>query len=427
MRVDAAARADAVLEHLDALGLLQGAVVIAREGQISYARGFGFADRGRRVPFTPDTPMDAASMAKTFTAAGLLLLAAEGRVDLDAPVRGFLPTFPHTATTVRHLLSHSAGLPDYGWFDSRISAAEVRSNASHLAVLAGGLPNPAFHPGTAFAYDNTAYDMIALILEQASGLSYNEFMITRFLRPLNLDGFVRPARFSEWPGVRTRGYRRTEGGWEDHDAYDLEGFHGAANLYLSAAGLQRWAAGHASVMGPAVLREAVSPAHLDDGRVTGITLGSWYASSEGDRRYYTGHHNGFHSIAYVDDSRDLSVAWVANDAPPAWLQTALPRALIAIAEGRAPQVVGPPPMADSLVDPAGTYEVPGLGDVLVVRRDMMLRVERGGVEYDAFQVEPGVYYVPGLDAYLRFGKGEAGRASLAWDSVFLLAEGLRRR
>ncbi len=89
-----------MIQDLVGRQLFQGAVVIGRGGVVQYPAGFGFADRERQVPFTPETPTDAASMAKTFTAAALLLLAAEGRVDLDAPVQDILPSFPHAATRV---------------------------------------------------------------------------------------------------------------------------------------------------------------------------------------------------------------------------------------------------------------------------------------------------------------------------------------
>ena len=418
-------RADALLQDLVKRQLFQGAVVIAHGEKVSYSAGFGFADRERAVPFTPDTPTDTASIAKTFTAAGLLLLAAEGRVDLESPVRNLLPTFPHAATRVRHLLAHSAGLPDYEWFDKRVAPSEPRTNAVHLAVIAKELPSPAFPPGTAFAYDNVAYDVAAMVIERVTGTTFAEFIDTRFSRPLDLQAFVRPARFSDWSGVRTRGYRRTAGGWADHDAHDLEGFYGADNIYLSAKALQRWAAGHGRLMG-ARLREAVTSARLDDGRATGLTLGSWYASADGSRRYYTGHHNGFYSVAYVDDARDLSFAWVANDAPPAWIQTGLTRALVAIAEGRAPEALMAPPAAD-VEDPTGRYQVPSIGEVVVLRGEgKTLRVRQGGVVYDAFRVARGVHYVPGLDANVRFGADAAGKVTLFWHSVFVVAQAIAR-
>ena len=424
-----AERADAMMHELAQRNLFQGAVVIGRGNRIKYAAGFGFADRERQVPFTPDTPNDGGSIAKTFTAAALLMLASEGRIDLETRVHEIVATYPHPTTRVRHLLAHSAGLPDYDWLDKRVPAGEPRTNASHLALVTRAAPSPAFVPGSAFAYENVAYDVAAMVIERITGMTYADFIAMRFARPLGLNAFVRPARFADWSGTRTRGYRRTATGWRDHDAHDLEGFHGGGNIYLSARDLSRWVAGYRGVVGAAASRAALLLTQLDDGRTTGLTMGSWYVAANGERRYYTGHHNGFHNFGYADDARGLTVAWVANDAPPAWLQAALGRALIAIAEGREPEPLQAPPVAALPADPAGTYRISDVGELVVMPAagdGSRLRVRLRGVEYEAFGVGRGAHYVPGLDAYLRFMSAPDGRVLLAWDSVYVVAPSVAR-
>lgn len=422
-----AARADALMRDLSGRALFQGAVVLSRGGRVEYAAGFGFADIERQQPFTPDTPTDGASVAKTFTAAALLMLANEGRVDLDAPVRSVLPEYPHATTRLRHLLAHSAGLPDYAWLDARAAASDVRTNTRHLALVARDAPTPAFAPGTQFAYDNVAYDVAAMVLTRITDSNYADVVAERFSKPLGLAAFVRPARFADWQGPRTRGYRRTAAGWRDHDALDGEGFHGAANLYLSARDLCRWAEGYSRVVAADARRAAVTPARLDDGRATGITLGSWYVSADHRQRYYTGHHNGFHNFVYADEARGLAIAWVANDAPPAWLQPALARALIAIAEGREAEALVPPAASAAPAHFDGNYRVPRVGELTIRRQGQGLQVRLGGVDYATFAVARGVHYAPGLDAYLRFAVAPDGGALLSWDSVFVVAAGVLRQ
>jgi CubicO group peptidase (beta-lactamase class C family) len=412
-------RADGLMRDLAQRNLFQGAVVMGGGGQIEYAAGFGFADIERQLPFTPETPTDGASMAKTFTAAALLMLVNEGRIDLETPVRSILPEYPHARTRVRHLLAHSAGLAGYEWLDRRVTPGQPRTNSSHLALVARDAPVPNFEPGGAFTYDNVAYDVAAMVIERSSSLSYAEVIAERFSRPLNLAAFVRPARFADWQEPRTRGYRRTAEGWKDHDAHDLEGFHGGANIYLSARDLYRWVAGYAGVVGAATGRAAAAPARLDDGRATGITLGSWYVSAGGKKRYYTGSHTGFFCFAYADETRKIAIAWVANDAPPSWLQPALSRALVAIAEGRAPESLVAPPAASPVRDASGSYRVSEVGEVTVRHDGQQLRVRLHGVEYQGFPVARGVHYVPGLDAHLRFASVAQGQVSMSWDSVFV--------
>jgi len=413
------ARVDSLLQDLVDRGLFQGAVVIGRGGRVEYAAGFGFADVERGIPFTPDTPMDGGSIAKPFTAAGVLLLAAEGRVDLDGPVRAVVPGYPHDATRVRHLLAHSAGLPSYEWLDARVPPGTVRTNASHLAAVARDAPAPAFSPGAGFAYDNVGYDVAAMVIERASGETYPEFLRERFIDPLGLRAFIRPARFADWEGDRTRGYERRGESWALYDAFDLEGFFGAANVYLSANDLHGWMSGYARLMG-SVLEQATTLAQLDDGRRTGLSLGSWYLSGDGARRYYTGHHNGFYSFGYTDDARGLTVAWLANSTPPPWLQPALSRAIIAIAEGRAPEPVVASANLPVVDDPGGSYRVEGVGGVTVRPQGTGLVVRVGGMEYDVFPVPGDSYYLPAMDAYLRFRRLPEGAVALWWESVFVV-------
>lgn len=413
-------RADALMRPLAAQDRFQGAVVILRGGRVAYAAGFGWADVERRSPFGPDTPMDGASLAKPFTATALLMLAHEGRLDLDAPVSSLVPNYPHRATRLRHLIAHSAGLPDYGWFDPpRSPEGSVRTNASHLGLLAREAPPPAFLPGSAYQYDNLAFDVAAMAIEKVTGQPYPEVIAQRFFRPLGLGAFVRPARLSEWPVPRTRGYRRTPDGWKDHDAFDLEGFHGAANIVLSARDLARWMDGYRRVVGDTVARAATRPARLDDGRATGMARGGWYATSDGERRYYNGHHNGFYSFGYADDARGIAVAWMSNDTSPAWLRTPLSRALVAVAEGRDPERIAPPAgPAEVVADPSGRYRLAVVGEVAVRLDGERLFVNVGAVDHEAFPVARGVRYLPGRDATLRFAGTPQGGVTLSWDSIF---------
>ena len=99
------------LERLARDGELSGAVVIRGSDGVRFAGGYGPADPFTDRRFTPETPVDSASLAKPVTAAAVLMLARNGRVDLDAPVRRYLPSYPHEQATVRQLLAHSAGLP----------------------------------------------------------------------------------------------------------------------------------------------------------------------------------------------------------------------------------------------------------------------------------------------------------------------------
>ena len=125
---------------------------------------------------------------------------------------------------------------------------------------------------------------------------------------------------------------------------------------------------------------------------------------------------GFFCFGYADDARRIAIAWVVNDAPPPWLQPSLSRALIAVAEGRAPEPLVAPPAADPAVDPSGTYRVSEVGELDVRRDAAQLRVGQRGAEYQGFPVARGVHCVPGLGAHLRFAS-DSQRGRSRWRGI----------
>jgi CubicO group peptidase (beta-lactamase class C family) len=420
-------RAQRFMSGLAAQGLFQGAFVIGTRDGTRCEGAYGMANVEAGAPFTPDTANDGGSIGKTLTAAALLALAEDGKLDLEAPVRQYLPAYPHAATRVRHLILHSAALPGHNWFDAEFGEGKPRSNTNQLAAVAArGVP-PAFVPGTRFVYDNAAYDMAALVIESAAGVPYASFIRTRFLDPLGMrSAFVRPGRLADFPGIRTRGYRRLEGAMSAHDAIEGEEFHGSGNVYQSARDLQAWV--HAFAVDSPVVRPArraaAARARLDDGRATGLSLSSWYSDAGGTRHYYTGDHQGFFNFGYWDASSGRTVAFVGNLALSPWMRGALPRTLLAIAEGRDAEIQPAPQTSPTATAQPmeGTWLVEGVGPIEIFRegRRRLVR-DPSGVEYPMYGAGGGWYATPGLDAWLHHD----GAGKLVWNSVFRLAEGRR--
>lgn len=427
-------RLAALLRGLHDRGLLNGAVVVAEEGRVIYEAGFGPANVAAGRDFTPDTPVDGASLAKMFTAAAILLLQEEGRLSLDDGVQRHLPPFPYAEVKIRHLLAHSNGLPDYNYFDQIVPKDSVRTNQVHLQVLAERRPALTMRPGHGFAYSNLGYDLAAMVIERVSGWIYAEFLGERFFRRAALTSvFVRPARLADWRGVRTAGYQAGPDGLALFDALDNEGFYGGSNLYLSTRDLHRW---NQAFLPPGALpgKNAPGPglatATLDDGRRTGISLLSWYASPEGTRHWYSGDWQAFYAVAYRDVPARRSISFMTNNAMPQWLRPRLVAALVELLEGRE-QAACPAPAirefkADSRAALAGVYAVEKLGQV-----SLELSAERAfcrvndGLNYEMFMTAAGVHYVPGLDVWIWFDR--AGEAALRWATVLGESRGLRQQ
>jgi CubicO group peptidase (beta-lactamase class C family) len=408
-----AARVDALVSPLVEARQFSGAVVLMRGGQVVFERGFGLANQAAALPFRPDTPNDGASLAKTFTAAGLALLVHEGLIALDMPVQRLLPEYPHAQTTVRQLLSHSNGLPPYyEFFDPHFGKDEVRTTRGLLAVVAREQPAPSFTPGTRFEYSNLGFDSAALLIERITGQDYEAFVVERFFKPLGMhSSFARPGRLADWRGVRTPGYRWRNGAWQDFDAFDNEAFLGASNLYFSARDLGRWASAFAGGRAlPAAVLAAGQQRPLIAGQASAINLLSWYCDGANRRCWYSGSYNAFHSVVYWDRARDESVVYVSNSTLPPWPAITLARGLVDALAGAPAPTIAPPTFErfdrDSRPRIAGTYRADGIGRITVdaAPQGMTLRVDNG-LAFDLFPVTREDFYVPGLDWFVRFSGG----------------------
>ena len=322
----------------------------------------------------------------------MLLLAREGKLDLDQPVSRYLPEFPHRATTVRHLLGHSAGLAG----DEAQQSIVGKTNAQLLSQVGGR--EPAFPPGTAFSYCNLCFSTLAMVVERASGMSYLGYLQSRVGLPTGVT--IRPARLADWRR-RAIGYRRSPAGnLERADSYDNELFYGTANLSISAAQLADWGAQWWRPLLEPLSKAAEEPATIN-GRPSGLSWGNWYCAPGGSRCHYLGHHEGFHHMLYRDRDRRISVAMVSNNSLSGALQQRLQRALVAFAEGRRADALRDidAPLSGARVTPA-TYRLRSGEIVRVTGSGESLAVERRGLRYTAYPIGSGVRYVPGLDVYL---------------------------
>ena len=175
-----------------------GAVGVFEKGQLVFSAGYGLANLEDESKITPQHIFHLGSVGKQFTALGLMLLHEDGQLDYDAPIGRYLPELNWTgdSLTVRHLLHHTSGLPDYDendeLYDALLSTSEQPTNTDLLTALADfdTLTNP---PGEVFSYSNTGYDLLGVLIERLSGQTYAEFMQARVFGPTGMtDTFALP-------------------------------------------------------------------------------------------------------------------------------------------------------------------------------------------------------------------------------------------
>lgn len=416
-------RLSRIVERLGAEGAFSGAAVILRDGEEVWARGVGLADRAALRRFTPDTPSDTGSIAKSVTGTLVLGHVVAGRIDLADPVTRWLRGFPHAQTRIGDLLAHRAGLPDYDAFEDLYEPGPL-TNAGMLAALPKRQPKPDFAPGSRFRYCNLCLDFLAEVVAAAGGATYAEQAIDGLLRPLGATAaFVRPADFGDWPVPRTIGYRGTE----VFDAFDREAVHGASNIILSARDLARWADGWAR--GTAAPAAVMALATAGDG--PGITAGQWYCNAARTRCHYSGHHQGFDALAMWDREARLAIAYVSNGGLSPWLNHRLGRLLLDAAEGRRPVLDPEPGGCRTPTDEramAGRWRLADGSAAMawsMAGGRMQLAVPRAPAA-ELFRVGDGTFYAPGLDRFLCFDGGRLLAFGRQDDLVGLRDEGAGR-
>jgi CubicO group peptidase (beta-lactamase class C family) len=414
-----------VMQDIARQAHFNGAVVMMRDGLVVYEHAVGLAQRDPDRAFTVDTPSDGGSLAKTITAALVFELAAEGRLSLDDRVTRHLSDYPFAGHTVRDLVSHRSGLPDYDFFEPDFKPGQVRDTNDLLAALARRKPPPGLAAGVLVEYANLGFDLAGLIAERVTGQKLATLYRERYFKRLGMDAtFVRPARFVDWPVPRTPGYRLKGTQWVLFDAFDGEGFIGASNVHASARDWARWgdafARGH--VMAADRLEAGLREPMLDSGMAHRLNRLSWYCDAGQRRCHYTGAYNGFYAQVHWDRTRREVVAYVSNSTLPPWRCARLTRDLIDALAGRVPTpepVQSPVHIArQDLARWAGDYGAPGLGPLRITTQGDRAFVRVGSGELASlFPAAAGVLYAPTLDLWLAFS-GSPDNATLHLRSVF---------
>ena len=165
-------------------------VGVSLNGRVVFENAFGLAEMEYKIPNTPQTIFESGSVAKQFTAAAIVLLAQDGKLSLDDPVRKYLPEMPDYGSplTIRQMLHHTAGLRDWGNVMALTGVGRgdrVVTQELALDVLSRqkGLD---FKPGDEFSYSNSGYNLAAIIVERVSKQKFGDFLLERFFKPLGM-------------------------------------------------------------------------------------------------------------------------------------------------------------------------------------------------------------------------------------------------
>lgn len=165
-----------------------GNVLVAQSGNIIYQKAFGYRNYYTKELLDNQSVFDLASVSKQFTAVGILLLKDRQQLTLEDTLRKFFPELPYTNISIRQLLTHTSGLPDYiDIMERKWDKSKIAFNKDVIGVMAKEKVALNFKPGEKWEYCNTGYMLLASIIEQVSGKSYNEFLADAIFKPLGMN------------------------------------------------------------------------------------------------------------------------------------------------------------------------------------------------------------------------------------------------
>ncbi len=310
-----------IFSEFEAPGSPGAAVSVIHEGEVLVAEGFGLAEVQEGRPLSRTTPIRLGSVGKQFTSMAIMILADRGRLDFDDPITRWVPEldrFP--GIRVRHLLTHTSGLPDYYELPDEEFVAVADSDGDPLltnedvVTIYESWGEPQFQPGEKYEYSNPAYEVLALIVERISGQTFGEYLEENVFGPLAMESAaVRDRPETVLPG-RAIGYRpgESEGSWIEHDDHPANWLVGAGGVYASLDDLFLWdqALFDAPPVSRPILDLAFSPTTLSDGSISEYGFG-WNVGDVMGRPavHHGGSWVGFRAaiIRFVDDATTVIV------------------------------------------------------------------------------------------------------------------------
>lgn len=217
---------DSVLDLSD----LNGAFLLAKNGEIIVEKYSGIADAKNKLPFTKDIPVHVASISKVATALVVLRLVDQEKIELDKDIRSYLPLIPYAGITVRMLLNHRSGIPYYGYFPKEIwPYSKTMTNADMIGVLNQHQLPLYFPPDTQFSYCNTNYALLALIIEKVTKETFPVAMYKLLFAPLKMENTY---IYEAWRDARPHAKSYDSRGKEEPFEY-LDKIYGDKNMFTT--------------------------------------------------------------------------------------------------------------------------------------------------------------------------------------------------
>ena len=295
------------------------AVGVSLNGESVFEKAFGLAEMEHNIANSPQTIYESGSVAKQFTAAALVLLQQDGKLNLDDPVRKYIPELPDYGTplTIRHLLNHTAGLRDWGSVMALTGVGRgdrVISQAVALDVIYRQ-KHLDFKPGAEYSYSNSGYQLAAEIVERVSKQKFPAFVEDRLFKPLGMKNSSWRDDYQRIVPGRAQAYSRQGSKAPWRLDMPFMNVYGNGGMLTTVGDLLKWNAMLDSrALGSPLVDALETQAVLNDGRKINYGLGLSVETSNDGMKDFT--HNGitagYHTFLARFPDKKLSVAVLCN-------------------------------------------------------------------------------------------------------------------
>ncbi len=280
------------------------AILIARNDTILYQNALGYQNALEKVPLTLHSSFNLASVSKQFVTMCVMILKEKGKLKFDDKAITYLPQLPYENITIRQLMTHTAGVPEYfDFYEKEFPKDKIFTNKDFLELFAKKRPPLDFQPGEQFSYSNSGYLILASIVEAASGMRFHDFVAKNIIQPLKLkETFPYTIDLKKYPKNRVFGFEYKGDTIVKNDLYNVDGVIGDGNMYASVGDLQKWSQAlyQNKLVKAETMQEAYQPYVLNNGEKSYYGFG-WGLQPDGARVQHTGGWVGF--ATYIQ--RDL--------------------------------------------------------------------------------------------------------------------------
>jgi D-alanyl-D-alanine carboxypeptidase len=308
------AKIDELMNRLIERSPLAGIALGIQFKGTTYVQGYGLANLeiGERV--TPRTLFKIASLTKVATAAGIVHLSQEGKLSLDDPISRFLPQTPPIAqdVLVRHLLHHTSGLPDWSMDDAQEALGESFTTDQAVEYYFSMVEKLHAEPGQVWAYNNAGYFLLGAIIEELTGMDYDEYLRHTFFQPLGLPSIHHCPPASN---ALATGYHVMDGEFTEARPSNLRLLGAAGGLCSNIADLLSWqvALTHGEAIRPELWKQISTPGTLSNGQLLDYGFGvSIQTMDQGVAIMHDGATAGFNSFFIFYPDHDLNIVLLTN-------------------------------------------------------------------------------------------------------------------